>query len=120
MAQATWEKSANPELARLTKTDGRWKFLASSTGAQFFIAADEAVNNPEYVGQTVRVSGEAIVYNPEEFGDLAQGLHDLVINPGLPVYIENEVMPDLLQHEAQAIFTGTLHPDGVFYSTAIC
>ena len=155
MAQATWEKSANPELARLTKSGGRWKFLVGGililvsigylvisstlTGAQFFITVDEVVNNPEYAGETVRISGavigETIVYDPEtltieftishipeEFDDLAQALHDSVTNPErtrLPVYIENEVMPDLLQHEAQAILTGTLRPDGVFYATEL-
>ncbi|NJL57955.1 cytochrome c maturation protein CcmE [bacterium] len=28
-------------------------------------------------------------------------------------------MPDLLQHEAQAILTGTLGDDGVFYATEL-
>ena len=35
----------------------------------------------------------------------------------MPVYVEGQVKPELLQHEAQAIMTGTLGEDGVFYVT---
>lgn len=161
MAQATWdkklewEKEKNPELARLAKSRGRWKFLlggglilasivylvVSSTlsGARYFITVDEVFGNPEYIGKTVRISGavlgDTIQYDsenltisftishiPSEYDNLAEALHQSVSNPNLtrlPVYIENEVKPDLLQHEAQAILTGKLGEDGVFYATEL-
>ncbi len=86
MAQATWEKGQNAEALRLAKpAGGRRKFLfggllilvaiiyliASGTmaGAQYFITVDEVVNNPEYIGQTVRISGvvlgDTIEYDSE-------------------------------------------------------
>ena len=37
----------------------------------------------------------------------------------MAVRIENQVKPDLLQHEAQAILTGTLQPDGTFVATEL-
>lgn len=150
-----WEKSKNPELARLTRFRGRWKFMVggmlilvavaylviSSTlsGARYFITVDEVVNNPDYIGKTVRISGavigDSIQYDsenliiqftishiPSEFDNLADALHESVNNPDLarlPIYIENEVKPDLLQHEAQAILTGRLGEDGVFYATEL-
>lgn len=109
------------------------------SGARFFITVDEVLANPDYVGQTVRLSGavigETIEYNPEagelhfavanipgEFEDLAQVLHEAANDPGatrLPVFIRDEAKPDLLQHEAQAILTGTLGDDGVFYATEL-
>ena len=33
--------------------------------------------------------------------------------------MEGEVKPDLLQHEAQAIMTGVVGEDGVFYATEL-
>lgn len=158
MAQATWEKQGqdvNPELAKLTQSGGRWKFLVGGllilasvayliinstiNGAAFFITIDELVNDPAYIGENVRISGavigETIDYDsenltigftishiPSEFENLADALHQSVNDPTmtrLPVYIENEVMPDLLQHEAQAIVSGRLGEDGVFYATEL-
>jgi cytochrome c-type biogenesis protein CcmE len=45
-----------------------------------------------------------------------------VSNPNatrVKVHLENQVKPDLLQHESQAIVTGTLGKDGVFYATEL-
>ncbi|MFW5709783.1 MAG: cytochrome c maturation protein CcmE [Chloroflexota bacterium] len=150
-----WEKPSDMDLSRLQKTGGRWKFLvggllilaaavyliASSTqqNTRFFITVEEITTNPEYIGQTVRISGavigQTIQYDPEaltiefvishiptDFDNLAETLHESVNNPQnarLPVYIENEVKPDLLSHEAQAILTGTLGEDGTFYATEL-
>lgn len=152
MAEATWEKTT-PQLA--PPRSGRLKFLiggllilgavaylivsGTATGARFFITVDELVNDPDYVGQTVRISGavlgESISYDreqqlieftianiPQEFEDLAVALHDSVNNPDatrLHVRVENQVKPDLLQHEAQAILTGRLDGDGVFHATEL-
>jgi cytochrome c-type biogenesis protein CcmE len=150
-----WEKANNPELARLTRRSGRWKFLVGGVlilasivylvvsntllGARFFITVGEVAGNAEYVGQTVRISGavlgETIVYDsenldiaftishiPADFSNLAEALHASVNDPSQPrlsVLVPNQVKPDLLQHEAQAILTGTLGEDGVFHATEL-
>jgi len=154
MAEATWEKPKNKN-SDITIPSGRWKFalggilllgavaylIFSGTvaGARYFITVDDIVNNPEYMGQTVRISGavigDTIQYDgqnlildftianiPAEFDDLAKALYDAVNDPDatrLPVHIENEPMPDLLQNEAQAILTGELREDGVFYASEL-
>lgn len=114
-------------------------FSGTITGGQYFLTVDEVVNNPEYEGRSVRLSGAVlgdsivfdaetlsldftIVHIPSEFDNLAETLHDAVNNPDatqISVHLDNEVIPDLLQHEAQAILTGTLGEDGVFYATEL-
>lgn len=115
--------------------------IASGTaaGARFFITVDEVVNNPAYAGQTVRVSGavlgESIQYDarnltidftianvPSQYDDLATALHDAVGDPNaahMRVHVDNSVKPELLQNEAQAILTGKLGADGIFYATEL-
>ncbi len=115
--------------------------VASGTmaGARYFITIDELEANPAYVGQTVRISGavlgDSIVYDsenliieftvshiPAEFENLATALHESVNNPALArlnVRVENQVKPDLLQHEAQAILTGQLDANGVFHASEL-
>jgi cytochrome c-type biogenesis protein CcmE len=110
-------------------------------GARFFITVDDVINDPAYMGQTVRLTGavigESIVYDAEtgtiefdiahlpdanETEDLAVALHDAANNPDatrLSIFITDQAMPDLLQHEAQAILTGQLGDDGVFYATEL-
>lgn len=152
---ATWEKAHNPELARLTRRSGRWKFLVGGVlilasivylvvsntllGARFFITVGEVAGNADYIGKTVRISGavlgDTIVYDsenldisftishiPSDFGNLADALYASVNDPTQPrlsVFVPNQVKPDLLQHEAQAILTGTLGEDGVFHATEL-
>ncbi len=109
------------------------------TGANYFITVDKLLADSTYVGQTVRITGavlgDTIEYDsetllieftianiPQEFDNLAVALHDAVNNPTvtrLQVRIENEVKPDLLQHEAQAILTGKLDENGVFQATEL-
>ena len=157
MAQATWEKSsaAVEELQRGKSGRNRLKFMVggllilaavayliisgTATGARYFITIDELVDNPAYVGQTVRMSGavvgSSIDYDPQTLTikftvsniaanteNLAQELHDSVTNPNaarVPVVVENQVKPDLLKDEAQAILTGELRSDGVFYASEL-
>lgn len=108
-------------------------------GARYFMTVDELVSDPQYVGQKVRITGavigESIVYDSENLiiqftianvednpTDLALALHNAVSDPTiarLPVYIEGEVKPDLLQHEAQAILSGELRADGTFYASEL-
>lgn len=108
-------------------------------GARFFITVDEVVNDASYINQTVRVSGavlgESIDYDsenaiirftvvniPSEFEDLATALHDAILDPNasrMDVIVVDEAMPDLLQHEAQAILTGEFGEDGLFHASEL-
>ncbi len=108
-------------------------------GARFFITVDEIMNDPSYIDQTVRVSGavvgESIEYDsenatitftivniPSEFDDLATALHDALQDPNatrMDVIVVDEALPDLLQHEAQAILTGELGADGTFNASEL-
>ncbi len=153
MAEISWEKPSVPS-AQLKSAD-RWKFLVGGvlllgavvylivsgtmSGAQFFMTVDELVNNADYVGKTVRLSGavdgNTIAYDgenlildftianiPTDTTDLALTLHTAVTDPNasrIQVHMENEVKPDLLRHEAQAILTGQFHADGVFYASEL-
>lgn len=112
---------------------------STTNSAQYFISIDELVNDSSYVGKTVRVTGavigDTILYDEENLiidftvaniesdtKDLALTLYQAVNNPEatrMSVHVENQVMPDLLQHEAQAILTGVLGEDGVFYATEL-
>jgi len=114
-------------------------FSATTNSTTYFITVDELVNDVDNIGKTVRISGavigDTIIYDEQNLtidftvanvdsdtGDLATSLYQAVNNPTatrLRVYIENEVKPDLLQHEAQAIMTGHLGEDGVFYATEL-
>ena len=109
------------------------------SGARFFLSVDSVVHNASYVGQTVRLTGavlgDTIVYDPktgdlaftiahvpDQFDDLATALHESVTDPSrtrLKIMMKNQVMPDLLQHEAQAILTGKMGDDGMFYATEL-
>jgi cytochrome c-type biogenesis protein CcmE len=155
MAEMTWEKSAQPAPKRKNSASGRWKFLLGGllilgsvvylvfsgtlAGARYFITVEEVVNNTQYLGQTVRITGavigESIDYTaetgdlnftianiPQEYDDLATILHQVANDPNamqLQIRMSDETMPDLLQHEAQAILTGTLGKDGIFYATEV-
>jgi cytochrome c-type biogenesis protein CcmE len=117
--------------------------IASSTqtSAQYFLTVDELyAMEDEAVGRDVRVvgavDGDTIVYEPstltleftivnvpgdldeiERAGGLAEVLHQALLNPDasrLAVTVDGP-MPDLLRHEAQAIITGRLGDDGIFY-----
>jgi cytochrome c-type biogenesis protein CcmE len=114
--------------------------ISGTTGnTQYFMTVASVQNSADYVGKTVRLSGavigETIQYDsqnlildftianiPQETQNLALTLHEAVSDPGaarMKVHLENQVKPDLLQHEAQAILTGALGEDGVFYATEI-
>lgn len=108
-------------------------------GARYFITVEEVIKSPTYIGQTVRMTGavigDTIVYAPEsgqlnftivnipqQVDDLASAIHRVVNDPTsqrLAVQLDDYVMPDTLQHEAQAILTGRLGEDGVFYATEL-
>jgi cytochrome c-type biogenesis protein CcmE len=110
--------------------------------AQYFYTVDEIqAKGQSIAGKSLRASGAVIgdsikfddktltitftmvnVSNDtkdiEAAGGLAQVLHDAVLNPQASriqvVYVGPK--PDLLKNEAQAIVTGKLGADGVFYA----
>ena len=108
-------------------------------GARYFITVREVLDDASYQGRTVRISGavdgESIEYDsekailrftivniPNEYEDLATALHEALLDrnaPRLNVLVEDAAIPDLLQHEAQAILTGALGSDGVFAATEL-
>ena len=114
---------------------------ATMGNQQYFRTVDELVGSGAVAGQSVRVSGavlgDTITYDPDtltitfemahmpgdqsvidEQGGLAAVLHEATTDPARSritvVYVGPK--PDLLQHEAQAIVTGKLGEDGVFYA----
>lgn len=118
--------------------------IVSSTqaSAQYFLTIDEVVAKGDEVSdRDLRISGavigDSIEYDRETLtlsftvahvpgdnaeledeGGLAEALHAAVSDPTrarLPVVYEGP-MPDLLQNEAQAIMTGRIGTDGVFYA----
>ncbi len=111
----------------------------SVSGAQYFMTVEKLLSDKQYVGQTVRISGAVIdgtiKYDPEkliiefsianippEADNQAEALYKAATDPNavrLPVRIENQVKPDLLKKEAQAILTGKLGADGVFHATEL-
>ncbi len=108
-------------------------------GARYFITVGEVLADASYQGRTVRISGavdgESIEYDSEkaiirftivnisnEYEDLATALHEALLDPTAPrlsVLVEDAAIPDLLQHEAQAILTGALGKDGIFAATEL-
>jgi len=118
--------------------------IASSTqaSAEYFMTVDELkAEGTTVVGKSLRASGavvgDTIQYDPstltlsfdvahvpgdnadiEAQGGLAVVLHQAVIDPSRSrmkvVYVGPK--PDLLRDEAQAIMTGKLGDDGVFYA----
>lgn len=118
--------------------------IVSSTkaSAQYFMTVEElAAREDGAYGREVRVSGavigDTIRYDPQTLtltftvahipgsnkeieaeGGLAAALHKAVIDPNRAqlqaVYVGPK--PDLLRDEAQAIMTGRLGEDGVFYA----
>jgi cytochrome c-type biogenesis protein CcmE len=108
---------------------------------QYFLTVDEIAAGKAGTAKNLRISGvvlgDTIKYDPaaltlsftvanipgdnkeiENAGGLAQVLHDASIDPQaarLNVVYHGE-RPDLLKNEAQAIMTGSLGQDGVFYA----
>jgi cytochrome c-type biogenesis protein CcmE len=108
---------------------------------EYFMTVNELMSRQdEIAGRNVRISGvvlgDTIEYDGEtlsftianipdsaaEIGDeggLAEVLHQAVndtTSQRVQVVLYNEPKPDLLKHEAQAIVTGSLGDDGVFYA----
>jgi cytochrome c-type biogenesis protein CcmE len=114
-------------------------FSSMQAGARFFVTVDEVVEDARFLGVPVRVSGavlgDTIVYDaatltieftvvhiPEGQDITGETLHAAVNDPSaarMRVRVENQTKPDLLRHEAQAIMTGILTPEGVFQASEL-
>ncbi|MCB0102258.1 MAG: cytochrome c maturation protein CcmE [Anaerolineales bacterium] len=117
-------------------------FSSTQASAEYFMTVDELkAEGTSAVNKSVRLSGavlgDTIQYDAstltltfevahvpgdnaeiEAQGGLAVVLHEAVTDPSrerIKVQYEG-VMPDLLRNEAQAIMTGKLGEDGVFYA----
>lgn len=121
--------------------------IVSSTGstAHYFLTVEELqTTENDVVGRNITVSGavlgDSIIYDssvprvtftvvqvpgdPEEVeraGGLAKVLHTAVNDPTAPrlEVVYDDVKPDLLQNEAQAIMRGQLGDDGRFYADEV-
>jgi cytochrome c-type biogenesis protein CcmE len=117
-------------------------FSSSKANAEYFMTVDELhAKSDTMVGRNLRISGavvgSTIQFNPdtsnlsfdianvpgdnatiEAQGGLAKVLHEAVIDParGRVSVTYNGPKPDLMRDEAQAIITGHLGQDGIFYA----
>jgi cytochrome c-type biogenesis protein CcmE len=122
-------------------------FSSTLVGARYYVTVDDLLNDPGMLGKTVRVSGAVDgdpIFNQQthelhfvvanipndndtirQQGGLARVLYMAVNDPNatrLQVIAYETDIPDLLQHEAQAIMSGKLQQvDGqyVFYAEEI-
>lgn len=120
-------------------------WTATASNLEFFMTVDELhAKGQDVVHKNLRVSGavlgNSIQYDAQSLtltfevahvpadgpdirteGGLAEALHQAVIDPARArmkvVYVG--VRPDLLRNEAQAIVTGQLGADGVFYANEL-
>lgn len=76
-------------------------------------------SQPEVTFTIVQVPGDPRAV--ERAGGLAKVLHDAVTNPDAPrlEIVYEDVKPDLLQHESQAIIRGQLEQDGRFHADEV-
>jgi cytochrome c-type biogenesis protein CcmE len=112
---------------------------------RYYITVEELLTSPDKVGKNVRVAGavdgETIRFDPQtqtltftivnipndnsairQQGGLGAVLHKALLDPNaarVQISWKNAEMPDLLQHEAQAIVTGKLGEDGIFYAEEV-
>jgi len=115
---------------------------ATQSTSEYFLTVDELhAKGSKIVGKNLRVAGavigDTVQYDPatltltfevahisgdnaqlETEGGLAEALHQAVLDPSRErmtiVYVGPK--PDLLRNEAQAIVTGHLGEDGIFYA----
>jgi cytochrome c-type biogenesis protein CcmE len=117
---------------------------SSQTSAQYFMTVSEVVNQNNITNRQVRISG-AVIGDSIEFDEASRKLSFLIADVpadyaqveqqgGLAIVLENAVndptrqriqvvyvgeKPELLRNMAQAIITGELHSDGIFYADEI-
>jgi len=115
---------------------------STQASAQYFLTVEELNSKGnDVIGRDVRVSGavigESIDYDPQALkltftvahvpgdnkeieaqGGLGAVLHEAVVDPNRDriQVVYTGPKPDLLRHEAQAIMTGQIGEDGIFYA----
>jgi cytochrome c-type biogenesis protein CcmE len=116
----------------------------SASSVEYFMSVSEIMSNSDMMNKSTRISGavigDSIEYNEaskrltfliadvpadyeqvEQQGGIAVVLEKAVSDPNLAriqvVYIGEK--PELLRNTAQAIMTGQLHTDGIFYADEI-
>jgi len=122
-------------------------FSGTGIGARYYVTVDELISNEKMLGKNARVSGAVDgdpVFNPEtkeltfvianipndndsirDQGGLAKVLFLAVNDPGatrLKVIAHDTEIPDLLEHQAQAILSGKLqlvNGEYIFYADEI-
>ncbi len=120
-------------------------YSSTQSASQYFLTINELqTRGAEMMGREVRVSGavvgDSIQYDSQTLtlrftvahtpgdqkevdaqGGLGAVLHAAVLDTSLPrmQVVYNGVKPDLLRNEAQAIMTGKLGEDGVFYASEL-
>jgi len=120
-------------------------FINGMATGNYYMTVDELMADSTKIGKDVRVAGavdgSTIVFNPEtqvlsftvanipndsttirEAGGLGQILYQALEDPNstrMEIQWEYAEMPDLLQHEAQAIMTGYMGEDGVFHANQV-
>lgn len=109
------------------------------SGGQYFITVEELQANSSYLGKPVQVVGAVlgpsieydveslrlrftVAHMPTRTEDLARALFEAANDPSrarLSIQLDGEVMPGQLQDHAQAIISGSLGADGIFYATQL-
>ena len=89
------------------------------SGAVLGDTIDYDLSEPRLTFTIVQVPGDP--REVERAGGLAKVLHDAVNDPGAPriEVVYEDVKPDLLQHETQAIIRGELGTDGRFHADEV-
>ena len=140
MAQTTWTTEQGellkPRSNRLQYVVGGVLIIAAlaflivnamSGNTQLYKTVDEFyAEQSRLVGRDLRVSGYVLgdsiqfVQIDATTSRLEFDIVDNINNPGqrLRIVAENEPMPDLLQHEAQALVEGSADANGVFHANA--
>lgn len=119
--------------------------VSSQSTLQYFLTVSEVIGQEsKFIDRNIRISGvvlgDTIEYNEasftlsftiadvpadykevEDLGGLEKVLRDSANNPNSPIIkiLYTGPQPDLLRDEAQAIITGKLGSDGIFYADEI-
>jgi len=117
-ANAQYYLTVDETLSRFGKGELEDRNLRVS-GAVIGESVDYDVDNLRLAFTVAHVPGDKTALNEE--GGLAKALHLAVSDPSRETLrvVYHGPKPDLLQHEAQAIMTGKMGEDGVFYADEV-
>ncbi len=106
---------------------------------QYFITVRELQSDPAYIGEAAQIVGAVlgpsieydverlrlrftVAHMPTRTEDLSRALFEAANDesrPRLTIQLDGEVMPSQLQDHAQAIVSGSLAADGIFYANQL-